>query len=89
MGVLVRLIKRLNQLLETTAIIVSHDVQETCSIADYVYLIAEGRIIGQGSPAELHQSTEPEVKQFMHGEPDGVVPFHYPARPYIEELLDV
>lgn len=89
MGVLVRLIKRLNQLLGTTTIIVSHDVQETCSIADYVYLIADSRIIGHGSPSDLQQSTEPQIKQFMHGEPDGVVPFHYSARPYIEELLDV
>lgn len=88
MGVLVRLIKRLNQLLHTTTVIVSHDVEETCSIADYVYLIAGGRVIGQGSPAELKNSTEPQVKQFMHGEADGAVPFHYPARPYVEELLN-
>ncbi|MFI4962355.1 MAG: ATP-binding cassette domain-containing protein [Legionellales bacterium] len=88
MGVLVRLIKRLNQLLHTTTIIVSHDVEETCSIADYVYLISGGAIIGQGTPLELKQSMEPQVKQFMHGEADGVVPFHYPARPYTEELLD-
>lgn len=88
MGVLVRLIKRLNQLLETTTIIVSHDVEETCSIADYVYLIADGRIIGQGTPTQLKQSSEPHIRQFMHGEADGVVPFHYPARPYTEELLD-
>ncbi len=88
MGVLVRLIKRLNQLLQTTTIIVSHDVEETCSIADYVYLIADGRVIGFGEPLELMQSTEPAIRQFMHGEADGVVPFHYPARPYTEELLD-
>lgn len=88
MGVLVRLIKRLNQLLGTTTMIVSHDVQETCSIADYVYLIAGGQVIGHGTPFELKQSTQPQVKQFMHGEADGVVPFHYPARPYTEELLD-
>ena len=88
MGVLVRLIKRLNQLLHTTTIIVSHDVEETCSIADYVYLIAGGRLIGHGTPLELKQSTQPQVRQFMHGEADGVVPFHYPARPYTEELLD-
>lgn len=88
MGVLVRLIKRLNQLLHTTTIIVSHDVEETCSIADYIYLISGGHIIGQGTPEELRQSQSPQVKQFMHGEADGVVPFHYPARPYIEELLD-
>jgi phospholipid/cholesterol/gamma-HCH transport system ATP-binding protein len=88
LGVLVRLIKRLNQLLNTTTIIVSHDVEETCSIADYIYLIAGGKIIGEGTPEELVRSSEPQVKQFMHGEADGVVPFHYPARPYTEELLD-
>lgn len=88
MGVLVRLIKRLNQLLNTTTIIVSHDVVETCSIADYVYLIASGRVIGEGTPAELTASEKPQVKQFMHGEADGVVPFHYPARSFKEELLD-
>jgi phospholipid/cholesterol/gamma-HCH transport system ATP-binding protein len=88
MGVLVRLIKRLNQLLQTTTILVSHDVEETCSIADYVYLIAGGKIIGQGKPQELKQSEEPHVRQFMHGEADGAVPFHYPARSYTEELLD-
>lgn len=88
LGVLVRLIKRLNQLLNTTTIIVSHDVEETCSIADYIYLIAGGKIIGEGTPEELIRSSEPQVKQFMHGEADGVVPFHYPARPYTEELLD-
>ena len=88
MGVLVRLIQRLNQLLHTTTIIVSHDVEETCSIADYVYLISGGKIIGQGTPNELKESMEPQVKQFMHGEADGAVPFHYPARPYTEELLD-
>jgi phospholipid/cholesterol/gamma-HCH transport system ATP-binding protein len=88
MGVLVRLIKRLNQLLQTTTIIVSHDVEETCSIADYIYLIGGGRVIGQGTPMDLKQSEQPAVRQFMHGEADGVVPFHYPARSYAEELLD-
>jgi phospholipid/cholesterol/gamma-HCH transport system ATP-binding protein len=88
MGVLVRLIKRLNELLHTTTIIVSHDVEETCSIADYIYLISGGKVIGRGSPLELMESSDPKVKQFMHGEADGAVPFHYPARPYMEELLD-
>ncbi len=88
MGVLVRLIKRLNDLLHTTTIIVSHDVDETCSIADYVYLVSGGRVIGQGEPKALKQSEQPEVRQFMHGEADGVVPFHYPALSYTEELLD-
>lgn len=89
MGVLVRLIKRLNELLQTTTIIVSHDVAETCSIADYVYLIAGGRLIGEGTPASLMSSQEPHVKQFMHGEADGAVPFHYPTHSsYTEELLN-
>ena len=88
MGVLVRLIKRLNELLGITTIIVSHDVEETCSIADYVYLIAGGRIIGEGDPMSLIHSEKPAVRQFMHGEADGIVPFHYPSRAYSEELLD-
>ncbi|HHP0252468.1 TPA: ABC transporter ATP-binding protein [Legionella pneumophila] len=88
MGVLVRLIQRLNQLSHTTTIIVSHDVEETCSIADYIYLISGGKIIGQGTPDELKRSIEPQIRQFMHGEADGVVPFHYPAKPYTEELLN-
>lgn len=88
MGVLVRLIKRLNELLNTTTLVVSHDVEETSSIADYIYLISGGKVIGEGTPSALKHSSEPRVKQFMHGEADGAVPFHYPARPYIEELLD-
>lgn len=88
MGVLVRLIQRLNALLNTTSILVSHDVAETCSIADYIYLIAEGQLIGEGTPEELRQTSHPEVKQFMHGEADGAVPFHFPSRPYLEELAD-
>lgn len=88
MGVLVRLIQRINQLLNTTTVIVSHDVQETCSIADYAYIISNSKVIGQGTPLELQQSNDPYVKQFMNGESDGVVPFHYPAQSYQEELLD-
>lgn len=87
MGVLVRLIKRLNELLNITSIIVSHDVEETCRIADYVYLIANGKLIGEGTPLALKESLDPAVRQFMRGEADGLVPFHYPARPYSEELL--
>lgn len=89
MGVLVRLIKRLNELLNLTTIIVSHDVEETCSIADYVYLIAQGKIIGEGKPDALLKNAQPQISQFMHGEADGAVPFHYPARPYLEDLLHV
>ena len=88
-GVLVRLIKRLNQLLNITSIVVSHDVKETCQIADFIYLIAGGRVLTSGSPDELLNSTKPEVRQFMHGEADGVVPFHYPSsQSFTEDLLN-
>ena len=88
MGVLTRLIKRLNDLLNHTSVIVSHDVTEPCASADYLYVIAEGHVIGEGSPAELLASNDPKLSQFMHGESDGAVPFHYPASPYLEELLN-
>jgi len=87
MGVLVKLIKQLNDALGLTSVIVSHDVQETASIADYVYVISGGNIIGEGTPQALFADKSPAVNQFIHGLPDGVVPFHYPAKNYAEELL--
>jgi len=87
MGVLVKLIKLLNKALGITSIIVSHDVPETCSIADIIYFISEGKVIERGIPAELNQSESAWVQQFMHGYPDGPVPFHYPAKDYRDELL--
>lgn len=88
-GILVKLIKKLNQLLKITSILVSHDVEETCEIADYIYLLAFGEVIGRGTPQELINSEVPEIRQFMHGEADGIVPFHYPVQKlYTEDLLD-
>lgn len=87
MAVLVKLIRTLNDALGLTSIVVSHDIKETASIADYIYLIANGRVVGQGTPAVLNRSSSPWVEQFVHGLPDGPVPFHYPASPYEEELL--
>ena len=86
MGVLVQLIKRLNLALGLTSIVVSHDVPETASIADYVYVLAEGRIVGEGTPQDLELGDSPWVRQFMHGEPDGPVPFHYPAPSPLEDF---
>lgn len=83
MGVLIKLIKILNQTLSLTSIIVSHDVQETMSIADYVYLIADRKLIGQGQPQKLILDPSAQVQQFIKGTPDGPVPFDYPA-PSIE-----
>lgn len=87
MGMLVKLIRLLNDALGLTSIIVSHDVTETVSIADYLYLVADGKVIGHGEPKLLMQSDEPNIKQFLHGLPDGPVPFHFPASDYADDLL--
>jgi phospholipid/cholesterol/gamma-HCH transport system ATP-binding protein len=88
MGVICDLIRTLNDALGTTSIIVSHDVKETFSIADYVYFVANGTIAAEGTPADLRESTIPFVHQFVHGEKDGPVPFHYAANDYKQDLLE-
>ena len=86
MGVLIKLIKYLNNILGLTSIIISHDVVETLSIADYVYVIADGHIIGEGTAKQVASDKSPLVDQFIHGFADGPVPFHYPAKNYREDL---
>ena len=88
MAVLIRLIKDLNQILGMTSIIVSHDVAETMSIADYVYILSSGQVIAQGKPSQLLEGKQsPMVQQFIQGLADGVIPFHYPAKDFSEDLL--
>ena len=87
MGMLVRLIQLMNEAMEITSIVVSHDVQETMSIADYIYVLADGKIAGQGTPEELRQTRSAWIRQFIEALPDGPVPFHYPAPRYAEDLL--
>lgn len=87
MGVLVKLIDDLNKELGLTSIVVSHDVKETAVIADYIYLMSGGKVVGAGTPAEIEAADSTWVRQFMHGAPDGPVPFHYPAGDYRTELL--
>ena len=87
MWVIISLIKRLNEALQLTSIVVSHDVQEVLSIADYAYIIADKRIIAEGTAEQLLQSKDPQVVQFINGEEDGPVRFHYPAKNYAEELF--
>lgn len=87
MGVLIKLIRTLNNALGLTSIIVSHDVKETAAIADYLYLMSDGRVIEHGTPAALGRSVSPWVSQFMHALPDGPVSFHYPASSYSADLL--
>jgi phospholipid/cholesterol/gamma-HCH transport system ATP-binding protein len=87
MGMLVQLIRLLNDALGLTSIIVSHDVHETASIADYIYVIADGKVVGHGTPEQVMNTDEPRVRQFIRGLPDGPVPFHYPAVSYRDDLL--
>jgi phospholipid/cholesterol/gamma-HCH transport system ATP-binding protein len=87
MGVIVRLIRALNEALGITSIVVSHDVRELASIAHHSYLLSGGKVVAEGTPAELDASPVPEVRQFMSGEADGPVPFHYPASDYHSALL--
>jgi phospholipid/cholesterol/gamma-HCH transport system ATP-binding protein len=79
MGVAARLIRDLNDTMGLTSVLVSHDVEETFLIADHVVLLANGRIVAQGSPDEMRASEDPLVQQFVHARPDGPVRFHYPA----------
>ncbi|HHJ16730.1 MAG TPA: ABC transporter ATP-binding protein [Gammaproteobacteria bacterium] len=88
MAALVQLIRLLNDTLGLTSIIVSHDVQETTAISDYIYVISQGKVVGQGTPEELGKTDSDWVRQFMQGLPDGPVPFHYPAPDYREDLLN-
>jgi len=87
MGVIVRLIRSLNDALGLTSVVVSHDVPEVMSIADYIYIIAEQKIIGHGTPEQIAEQTSPLVRQFVNGESDGPVPFHFKAAPYKDELI--
>src|SRR6267378_1210123 len=84
--VIVRLIRELNDSLGATSIIVTHDVQEALGVVDYVYFMAAGRVIAQGTPAEIRSSSEPFVNQFVNGKSEGPVPFHYPAPDYSADL---
>jgi phospholipid/cholesterol/gamma-HCH transport system ATP-binding protein len=85
-GVIVRLIRELNDSLGATSVIVTHDVQEALGVVDYVYFMAAGRVIAKGTPDEIRASPEPFVNQFVNGKPDGPVPFHYPAPDYRADL---
>jgi len=89
LGVIGQLIRRLNNALGASSIVVTHDVQESLQIVDYVYFLSEGKVVAEGTPEEIRASKDPWVHQFVWGEADGPVPFQYPARPYEEALLGV
>ncbi len=87
MGVIVRLVRRMNDALGITSIVVSHDVAEVSTVADCSYLISDGKVAASGSPDELHAANSELVRQFMHGMADGPVAFHFEAPNYAEQLL--
>ncbi len=87
LGVVGQMIRRLNDALGITSVVVTHDVYESLKIVDYMYFVSEGKIVAQGTPAEVRASADSFVRQFVDGAPDGPVPFHYPATPYRAELF--
>src|SRR5207245_10702494 len=87
LGVILRLIKQMNEALGITSVVVSHDVKELATIADDSYLLSGGRVVAAGTPQELAKSDSQIVHQFMTGAADGPVPFHYPAPDLAEQLL--
>lgn len=87
MGVILRLLRKVNDALGITSIVVSHDVDEIALVADMSYILASGKMVAKGTPKELKDDSSELVRQFMNGLPDGPVPFHYPAPDYHAELL--
>jgi len=88
MGVIVKLIREVNDTLGMTSLVVTHDVREACTIADYMYLLGDGRVIASGTPDEMLESDVADVKQFMNGLPDGPVRYHYPAPDYADDFME-
>ena len=86
LGVVGQLIRKMNDALGITSVVVTHDIYESLKIVDYIYFIAEGRVIAHGTPAEVRASHDPFVRQFVDGQPDGPVPFHVRARPLAAEF---
>jgi phospholipid/cholesterol/gamma-HCH transport system ATP-binding protein len=86
LSIIGELIRSLNDALGASSIVVTHDVQESLKIVDYIYFVSEGRIVAEGTADDIRKSDAPYVHQFIWGEADGPVAFHYPAQPYGEEI---
>jgi phospholipid/cholesterol/gamma-HCH transport system ATP-binding protein len=86
LGIVGQLIRRLNDALGITSVIVTHDIYESLKIVDYIYFVSDGRIVAEGTPDVVRASSDLFVRQFVDGAPDGPVPFHYPATPLVEEF---
>jgi phospholipid/cholesterol/gamma-HCH transport system ATP-binding protein len=86
LGIVGQLIRKLNDALGITSVVVTHDIYESLKIVDYIYFVSAGRIVAKGTPAEVRASSDPFVRQFVDGAPDGPVPFHYPAHAIEQEF---
>ena len=87
LNIIANLIRRLNDALGVTSVVVTYDISESLKIVDYVYFIHNGRVVAEGETADMLESQDPFVHQFIHAEPDGPVAFQYPGRPYAEDLM--
>ena len=86
LGVVGQLIRKMNDALGITSVVVTHDIYESLKIVDYIYFVSAGRIVAKGTPDEVKSSSDPFVRQFVDGQSDGPVPFHYPAKALAEEF---
>ena len=86
LGIVGQLIRKLNDALGITSVVVTHDIYASLKIVDYIYFVAEGRIVAQGTSEDVRRSSDPFVRQFVDGAPDGPVPFHYPAKALAREF---
>ncbi len=86
LNIIANLIRKLNDALGVTSVVVTYDMSESLKIADYVYFIHDGRVVAEGVASEMYESQDPFVHQFIHAESDGPVAFHYPSRPYAEDI---
>jgi phospholipid/cholesterol/gamma-HCH transport system ATP-binding protein len=86
LGVVGQLIRKLNDALGITSVVVTHDIYESLKIVDYIYFVSEGRIVAKGTPSEVRSSNDAFVRQFVNGAPDGPVAFHYPSTPIVDEF---
>ncbi len=86
-AIIVKLIRQLNTTLGMTSIVVTHDVDEALQIADFIYMLGDGKVLARGTPDEIRNSQRDDVRQFLQGQADGPVPFHYPADDYLTDLI--
>jgi phospholipid/cholesterol/gamma-HCH transport system ATP-binding protein len=87
LSTIANLIRKLNDALGISSVVVTYDLAESLKIVDYIYFIHDGIVVAQGETSEMIKSQDPFVRQFLHAQPDGPVPFHYPSKPYPGELL--